>query len=42
MMDADAAARLSDNEAYALIFAPGFSTKKKFPTSPAAAWGWTW
>lgn len=29
MMDADAAARLSDNEAYALIFAPGFSTKKE-------------
>lgn len=29
MMDADAAARLSDGEAYALIFAPGFSTKKE-------------
>lgn len=29
MMDADAAARLSDNEAFNLIFAPGFSTKKE-------------
>ncbi|MFT5879615.1 MAG: two-component system chemotaxis sensor kinase CheA [Moritella sp.] len=29
VMDADAAARLSDNEAYNLIFAPGFSTKEK-------------
>ena len=27
LMDADAAARLSDTEAFALIFAPGFSTK---------------
>lgn len=27
VMDADAAARLTDNEAYNLIFAPGFSTK---------------
>ncbi|CAG9296180.1 chemotaxis protein CheA [Celerinatantimonas diazotrophica] len=29
VMDADAAARMSDNEAYNLIFAPGFSTKKE-------------
>ncbi|WP_111640554.1 chemotaxis protein CheA [Marinimicrobium alkaliphilum] len=29
LMDADAAARLSDSEAYNLIFAPGFSTKKE-------------
>lgn len=29
MMDEDAAARLSDREAYMLIFAPGFSTKEK-------------
>ncbi|MGL5990426.1 MAG: chemotaxis protein CheA [Plesiomonas sp.] len=29
MMDEETAARLSDNEAYALIFAPGFSTKKE-------------
>ncbi|MGL5007935.1 MAG: chemotaxis protein CheA [Plesiomonas sp.] len=29
MMDTESAARLSDNEAYALIFAPGFSTKKE-------------
>lgn len=29
VLDADAAARLSDNEAYNLIFAPGFSTKQK-------------
>ncbi|MDO6705173.1 chemotaxis protein CheA [Photobacterium sp. 1_MG-2023] len=29
VMDADAAARLSDNECYNLIFAPGFSTKKE-------------
>ncbi|KXO14227.1 Signal transduction histidine kinase CheA [Moritella sp. JT01] len=27
VLDADAAARISDNEAYNLIFAPGFSTK---------------
>ncbi|PSJ46248.1 chemotaxis protein CheA [Zobellella endophytica] len=27
ILDADAAARMSDNEAYNLIFAPGFSTK---------------
>lgn len=29
VMDADAAARLSDSECYNLIFAPGFSTKKE-------------
>lgn len=29
MMDEDAASRLSDSEAYMLIFAPGFSTKEK-------------
>ncbi|WP_163921293.1 chemotaxis protein CheA [Photobacterium sp. Alg240-V54] len=29
MMDHDAASRLSDNDAYNLIFAPGFSTKKQ-------------
>ena len=29
LMDEDAAARLSDTEAFALIFAPGFSTKKE-------------
>ncbi|OAN18595.1 chemotaxis protein CheA [Photobacterium jeanii] len=29
VMDADAASRISDNEAYNLIFAPGFSTKKE-------------
>lgn len=29
MMDSDAASRLSDNDAYNLIFAPGFSTKKE-------------
>lgn len=29
MMDQDAASRLSDNDAYNLIFAPGFSTKKQ-------------
>ncbi|MCP4272389.1 MAG: chemotaxis protein CheA, partial [Gammaproteobacteria bacterium] len=29
LMDADVAARLSDNECYNLIFAPGFSTKKE-------------
>ncbi|CAG19353.1 chemotaxis protein CheA [Photobacterium profundum] len=29
VMDADAASRMSDNEAYNLIFAPGFSTKKE-------------
>lgn len=29
VMDADAAARMSDTEAYNLIFAPGFSTKKE-------------
>lgn len=29
VMDADAAARLTNNEAYNLIFAPGFSTKKE-------------
>ncbi|SKC32153.1 Chemotaxis protein CheA [Photobacterium piscicola] len=29
MMDYDAASRLSDNDAYNLIFAPGFSTKKE-------------
>ncbi|WP_279145490.1 chemotaxis protein CheA [Photobacterium carnosum] len=29
MMDHDAASRLSDNDAYNLIFAPGFSTKKE-------------
>lgn len=29
VMDADAAGRLSDEEAYNLIFAPGFSTKKE-------------
>lgn len=29
VMDADAASRLSDNEAYNLILAPGFSTKKE-------------
>ncbi|MAZ88213.1 MAG: chemotaxis protein CheA [Cellvibrionaceae bacterium] len=29
LMDEDAAGRLSDNEAFALIFAPGFSTKKE-------------
>jgi len=29
VLDADAAARLSDNEAYNLIFAPGFSTKQQ-------------
>ncbi|MDH5712129.1 MAG: chemotaxis protein CheA, partial [Gammaproteobacteria bacterium] len=29
MMDADAAARLDDRDAYNLIFAPGFSTKKE-------------
>ena len=29
VLDEDAAARLSDAEAYALIFAPGFSTKKE-------------
>jgi two-component system chemotaxis sensor kinase CheA len=29
LMDEDAAARLSDQEAFALIFAPGFSTKKE-------------
>ncbi|CAH0534093.1 hypothetical protein VST7929_01994 [Vibrio stylophorae] len=29
LMDSDAAARLSDTEAYNLIFAPGFSTKKE-------------
>src|SRR5699024_141714 len=27
ILDADGAARMSDNEAYNLIFAPGFSTK---------------
>lgn len=29
LMDSEAAARLTDNEAYCLIFAPGFSTKKE-------------
>ncbi|WP_373921396.1 chemotaxis protein CheA [Photobacterium damselae] len=29
IMDSDAASRLTDNEAYNLIFAPGFSTKKE-------------
>lgn len=29
VMDADAASRITDNEAYNLIFAPGFSTKKE-------------
>ncbi|PSU51672.1 chemotaxis protein CheA [Photobacterium frigidiphilum] len=29
VMDADSASRISDNEAYNLIFAPGFSTKKE-------------
>ena len=29
MMDSDAASRLSDNDAYNLIFSPGFSTKKE-------------
>ncbi|GAA5316932.1 MAG: chemotaxis protein CheA [Candidatus Pelagadaptatus aseana] len=29
VLDEDAAARLPDNEAFALIFAPGFSTKKE-------------
>ncbi len=29
ILDADGAARMSDNEAYNLIFAPGFSTKKE-------------
>ncbi len=29
VLDADAAARLTDNEAYNLIFAPGFSTKEE-------------
>ncbi|OBU34790.1 chemotaxis protein CheA [Photobacterium kishitanii] len=29
MMDHDAASRLSDNDAYNLIFSPGFSTKKE-------------
>lgn len=29
VLDADAAARLSDTEAYSLIFAPGFSTKEE-------------
>lgn len=29
LMDEDAAGRLSDSEAFALIFAPGFSTKKE-------------
>ncbi|MDX1302335.1 chemotaxis protein CheA [Photobacterium sp.] len=29
VMDADAASRISDHEAYNLIFAPGFSTKKE-------------
>lgn len=29
VLDADSAARISDNEAYNLIFAPGFSTKEK-------------
>merc|ERR1711916_208052 len=29
LLDEDAAARLSDQESYALIFAPGFSTKKE-------------
>jgi two-component system chemotaxis sensor kinase CheA len=29
LMDEDAAARLSDTEAFSLIFAPGFSTKKE-------------
>lgn len=29
VIDADAAARLSDTEAYSLIFAPGFSTKEE-------------
>ncbi|MCP4414849.1 MAG: chemotaxis protein CheA [Gammaproteobacteria bacterium] len=29
LMDADVAARLTDNECYNLIFAPGFSTKKE-------------
>ena len=29
LMDEDAAARLTDTEAFALIFAPGFSTKKE-------------
>jgi two-component system, chemotaxis family, sensor kinase CheA len=29
VMDADSASRLSDSEAYNLIFAPGFSTKKE-------------
>ncbi|AWB67388.1 chemotaxis protein CheA [Saccharobesus litoralis] len=29
ILDSDAAARLSDNEAYNLIFAPGFSTKQE-------------
>jgi len=40
LMDAEAAARLTDNDCYNLIFAPGFSTKKESPMYRAGELEW--
>ena len=42
ILDKDGAQRMSDADAYNLIFAPGFSTKTRFQIFPAVGWGWTW
>lgn len=40
VLDEDSAARMSDQEAYNLIFAPGFSTKVEISDISAEVLGW--
>ncbi|MGN5001036.1 chemotaxis protein CheA [Aeromonas sp. 80P] len=42
VLDADTAARMSDNDAYNLIFAPASPPSQRSPISPAVEWAWTW
>jgi two-component system chemotaxis sensor kinase CheA len=42
VLDADSAARMSDNDAYNLTSPPASPPSRRSPTSPAVEWAWTW